>query len=77
MSIPSVGSRVVIRASSGSHVAIYRDIGSPEKTFSVPVGEICEVLKVLPYVTGSGRYIYVRFTDSLMGYVHESNVANN
>jgi hypothetical protein len=35
-----------------------------------------EVVRVTPHVTGSGRYVLVKFTDSHIGYVHESNLKN-
>jgi hypothetical protein len=75
MSVPQPGRHVVVFNSQSQSITVSRELGKSD-SFEVFTGEVGEVLRVTPYVTGSGRYVLVKFTDSLMGYVHESNLKN-
>ena len=75
MSVPQPGQRVVVCSPTAKSVSVVREMGRSE-SFDVFTGEVAEVLRVTPHVTGSGRYVLVKFTDTHIGYVHESNLKN-
>jgi len=73
MSVPTLGSLVAVRTLSNS-IFVHREFGSRSDVFEVHNGDEGEVLKVLPFVVGSGRYVHVKFSDNRIGYIHESNL---
>lgn len=75
MNVPQPGCRVVVRSTTAQSITVVRELGRPD-AFEVFTGEVGEVVRVTPHVTGSGRYVLVKFTDSHIGYVHESNLKN-
>jgi hypothetical protein len=75
MSVPQPGRHVAAFDPQSRSIAVSRELGKPDY-FEVFTGEVGVVLRVTPHVTGSGRYVLVKFTDSHIGYVHESNLRN-
>lgn len=68
MIVPKQGDRVVVKSTTRLIV--------DGLSHDVHVGEVGEVLGVTAHVAGEGRYVKVKFTESSIGYVHESNLNN-
>jgi len=69
MIVPRVGDRVVV--SKSTKMFVDRFDGHTQDVF---VGEVGEVLEVTAYVVGEGRYVKVKLTERIVGYIHESNL---
>lgn len=66
MIVPREGDRVVVASNAKMLVG--------DTTHDVFVGEVGEVLGVTAAVVGEGRYVKVKFTENVIGYIHESNL---
>jgi hypothetical protein len=74
--VPTPGEKVIVSPSQKmSFAKVYADEFF-KRSFTVDTGVVGDVISTTQSVTGEGRYIYVRFADNLIGYIHESNLNN-
>lgn len=74
--VPMPGEKVIVAPGQKMSIAkVYTDEFF-KRSFTIKAGEVGDVISATQSVTGEGRYIYVRFAEDLVGYIHESNLNN-